>query len=352
MILDLKDGGHIEFRTRGSGGDMGRGGTFDLIVIDEAQSYTDEQDAALSPLNSAAPSGSPQTILMGTVPDPNKPHKGEVLIRLHNMAHTEPFRGMCAHEWCADEIGDVRDESRWYDYNPSLGMNLLISGLRKDSRSMSAETFAREHLGWWGGIVAAVKPLDKALWNMCQIDDDEASSTDGGVVYAVKFDVDGQVGSIAVCVIPNEERARLHVEYVDSWPLNKGIGRFIDALARVSDIAEAIVIDGRSNAMTLYGKLVAMGVHESMLVLPKSYEVSDACSGFVDAVRSRELTHIEQEQASDALHNCTKRKIGTSGGYGFCSDEPIDATIAEAMALAHWKALNIRREPPDDMKAW
>jgi phage terminase large subunit-like protein len=68
MVLDLINGGHIEFRTRGNNSDMGRGGTFDLVVIDEAQAYTEEQDASLSPLNSAAPSGSPQTILMGTPP--------------------------------------------------------------------------------------------------------------------------------------------------------------------------------------------------------------------------------------------------------------------------------------------
>ena len=68
MVLDLTNGGHIEFRTRGNSSDMGRGGTFDLVVVDEAQSYTEEQDASLAPLNSAAPSGSPQTILMGTPP--------------------------------------------------------------------------------------------------------------------------------------------------------------------------------------------------------------------------------------------------------------------------------------------
>ena len=46
MVLDLKNGGHIEFRTRGNNSDMGRGGTFDVVVIDEAQSYTEAQDAA------------------------------------------------------------------------------------------------------------------------------------------------------------------------------------------------------------------------------------------------------------------------------------------------------------------
>ena len=118
MVLDLTNGGHIEFRTRGSSGDTGRGGTYDVIVVDEAQCYTEESDQALSPLNSAAPLGSPQTILMGTVPDPQKPHKGEVFARLRNAAHDKPYDGLCIHEWGAPEVGDVADEGRWYEYNP------------------------------------------------------------------------------------------------------------------------------------------------------------------------------------------------------------------------------------------
>jgi len=350
MILDLKDGGHIEFRTRGTGGDMGRGGTFDLIVIDEAQSYTDEQDASLSPLNSAAPSGSPQTILMGTVPDPRRPHKGEVFMRLRDMAHADPYEGLCIHEWATDEVGDVTDEERWYMENPSLGLNLLISGLRKDSKSMSAETFAREHLGWWGGVVSSIRPIDRALWNACCIGDADASDLRGRPVYSVKFDKDGQVGSIAVCLIPEEDRARPHVEYIDSWPLNRGIGRFVEWFLDACEHAESIVIDGKSDAMTLYGKLVAAGVDEDMLILPKSYEMAEACSGFVDAVRSRELTHIDQEQATEALHKCTKRKIGNAGGYGFDSEEPVESTIAESMSLAHWWAVRTMREPSEEVR--
>ena len=350
MILDLKDGGHIEFRTRGSSGDMGRGGTFDLIVVDEAQSYTDEQDAALSPLNSAAPLGSPQTILMGTVPDPRKIHKGEVFMRLRDSAHADPYEGLCIHEWGAEEVGDVTDEARWFEYNPSLGFQLLISGLRKDSRSMSPETFAREHLGWWGGVIAAVKPIDRAYWDRCCIHEDETPN--GPAVYAIKFDKDGQVGSISVCVIPDDSNARLHVEHVNSWPLDGGIRQFCKFCEDVSHFALAIVIDGRSDAATLYGKLVASGVDEDLLVIPKAADVADSCSGFVDAIRSFEVTHINQGQASEATRNCTKRKIGNSGGYGFDADEPVDVTITESMALAHWKALEIRRTPAEELEVW
>lgn len=350
MVLDLTNGGHIEFRTRGTGGDVGRGGTFDLIVVDEAQSYTDEHDAALSPLNSAAPSGSPQTILMGTVPDPRKPHKGEVFMRLHDAAHDDPYPGMCIHEWGASEIGDVTDESRWYEYNPSLGFQLLISGLRKDSKSMSQETFAREHLGWWGGTVAAVRPISRQAWERCRIDENDAP--DGDAVYAVKFDKDGTMGSISVCLIPDDDASPLHVEHVSSWSTSGGLGQFVDTLARISSFALAVVIDGKSDGSTLQGKLTNAGVDEDLLIMPSAGEVADACSGFVDAIRTNELTHIGQDEVNEAVNGVSKRRIGTAGGYGFDndSDNTIYVTISESLALAHWKALDIRRNPPTEMK--
>ena len=43
--IEIKGGGKIEFRTRTSKGGLGEG--FDLLVIDEAQEYTDDQESAL-----------------------------------------------------------------------------------------------------------------------------------------------------------------------------------------------------------------------------------------------------------------------------------------------------------------
>ena len=42
-------------------------------------------------------------------------------------------------------------------------------------------------------------------------------------------------------------------------------------------------------------------------------------------------------------------KIGNAGGYGFDSDEPVDTTIAESMALAHWLAVRAMREQAEEM---
>lgn len=345
MILDLTNGGHIEFRTRGSNPDVGRGQTYDLVVVDEAQAYTDEQDAAISPLNVAAPSGSPQTILMGTVPDPRKPYKGEKWAAIRAAAHSDPYDGMCMHEWGVGEIGDVRDVSRWYEANPSLGYHLLLAGLEKDSRSMSPDTFAREHLGWWPPMeVLADRPIGAAEWKRCAT---QAPPMEGVKCFAVKFSPDGAEGVLAACIRPRGGVP--HVELVDVRHMSDGLAPFVAFAASVKDKAAQIVVDGQSNAQALEERLLAEHVPKRALIRPRPSDMTAACASFVAAVRECQVTHFDQETLTAAAVGCRKRRIGHSGGWGFQSTDEADATVAEAAALAYWACMNTRRDP--DRKA-
>jgi len=340
MVLDLTNGAHIEFRTRGSNSDMGRGGTFDLVVIDEAQSYTDAQDAALSPLNSAAPSGSPQTILMGTVPEPTAVHKGEKFATIRKDLHTNPYVGGCIHEWGATEIGNVYDKDRWYEFNPSLGYQLLESALEKDVRTMAPETFAREHLGWWPKVVGAETVINAADWNACRNLD---PSREGIVVYAVKFSADGKSGVLAACHKQDGERPFVYV--VRSMSLSDGIGWFVDTLADNWRKAAEIVIDGQSNAQALQDRLVSSGVPYKRILRPRAGDVTAANSMLLNAVRERGITHYGQEALDVSATQTTRRRIGNNGGWGFQSTERADATLIEAASLAHWGAMTTKRKP-------
>ena len=347
MVLDLTNGAHIEFRTRGSSGDMGRGGTFDLVVIDEAQSYTDAQDAALSPLNSAAPTGSPQTILMGTVPDPRRAYKGEKFAAIRNGLHSEPYAGACIHEWAAPEVGDVSDVSRWYDFNPSLGFQLLESALLKDARTMAPDAFAREHLGWWSPVrdAAVAHPVSAADWAACATQDPPSG---GDVTYAIKFAPDGSTGAVCACAVEGDMPP--HVELVDVRPLSRGLRWFRDFVADVAPHAEAIVVDGRGTAQTLVDRLEAAGVDTDVVRTPSAGDMMTACSSFVDATSERALTHFDQSQLSESVCGCGRRRIGAAGGFGFQTTEDADATPAEAAALAYWCATSIRRNPPSELR--
>jgi len=347
MVLDLKGGGHIEFRTRGSNGDVGRGGTFDLVVVDEAQSYTDAQDAALSPLNSAAPSGSPQTIFMGTVPDPAASQKGEKFASIRTSLHNDPYVGACIHEWSASGPENVSEVEGWYETNPSLGYQLLESALMKDLRVMAPDTFAREHLGWWPESVGVVRPIREADWNACRIENPERK---GIVCYAVKFAPDGSRAALAACYRDGDEKPFVYV--VESRSLSDGIGWFVDTLASVSADAAQIVIDGQGNAQALADRLTAAGVPSKVVLRPRVVDVATACSTFANAVRERSLTHYGQPALDDSAIKTTTRRIGKSGGWGFLSIDGSDATLIEAAALAYWAAMTTKRDPSRKAVIW
>lgn len=339
MILDLKNGGHIEFRTRGNSDDVARGGTFDLVVIDEAQTYTAEQDAALSPLNSAAPSGSPQTILMGTVPNPERPHKGEVFSSLRYSMVNSPDAGNCIHEWSVKEVGDVEDEERWYQVNPSLGYHLLLAGLRKDVRSMTPERFAREHLGYWAAFESLSHPIIEARWNACAIQ----TKTEGLVSYGIKFSPDGAEVVLCACVKP--EDGLPHVERVKAANMALGLQWLVDFVVSVAENCGTVAIDGQSNAQELVERLLAARVPRNVIARLGAGDYCAACSSFVTAVNEGGVTHFGQDDLTQSAIGCMRRRINNRGGWGFCSTQDTDATHVEAAAIAYRAAMTNKRDP-------
>ena len=348
MVLDLTNGGHIEFRTRGSGGDAGRGGTFDVVVVDEAQNYTEAQDAALSPLNSAAPHGSPQTIFMGTVPDPERPHKGEKFATIRASMHEDPYIGGCIHEWSAPEVGDPLDVSRWYEYNPSLGYQLLEPALMKDARTMSADTFAREHLGWWPPQIATSAPILAKDWDACRTDDPQR----GGVVcYAVKFSPDGSTGVLAACH-RQDDGGPAFVYVVDVRSLSHGIRWFVDTLVGVAEEAALFVIDGPASSQNLVDRILAERVPKNMVSRPRATDMVTACTSLANAVKERRMTHYGQPALDASATRSRRRPISTGGGWGFASTDEADATLVEACALAYWGATTTKRDPRRKAVVW
>jgi len=331
MVLDLKNGGHIEFRTRGSNSDMGRGGTFDLVVIDEAQSYTDEQDAALAPLNSAAPSGSPQTILMGTVPDPRRPDKGHKFMTMRNTLLKTPYKGACIHEWSVDEIGDVFDKSRWYTANPSLGYQLLESGLEKDANTMSADAFAREHLGWWPPVTAmSMNVFDPQAWDACATDDEPR----GDVCYGVKLSPDGSEAALSACWRGDVP----HFELVDYRDTRSGLGWLADWLDARADKCAMLAVDGR-NAEALTSRLE--NYRDRQLHVMRTSDAIDAAALIVDGIRSGTVTHYGQAELDDQAKSAARRKVGRDA---WCIGGE-QSTAIESAACALWAAKNAKHKP-------
>ncbi len=342
MVLDLTNGAHIEFRTRGNNSDMGRGGTFDLVVIDEAQAYTEEQDASLAPLNSAAPSGSPQTILMGTPPLPTANNKGIIFSRAIEGFHDAPMAGSCIHEWSVTDIGNVADKKRWYDTNPSLGYQLLEEALEKDLRTMSEDSFAREHLGFLAKKHELFNyAIPANLWDSCR---SEEPKPEGKTAYGIKFSVDGSWVCLCGAVIPKTGPARISM--IEARPTGEGTNWLADFLNARYTQASCVVIDGRNGVDVLVDKITPTWKAKGSVIRPKANDVIAAVGLLTESLTEKTVTWFAgQDALRESAITSTKRPI--AGGWGFGGD---NSTPIEACSLALWGAKNSKRDPSRQMR--
>lgn len=95
--------GEISFRTRTTTGGLGEG--FDLVVIDEAQEYTDDHETALKYV--VSDSKNPQTLYCGT--PPTLVSSGTVFLKLRNRALEGTSKNTMWAEWSVDDESDVHD---------------------------------------------------------------------------------------------------------------------------------------------------------------------------------------------------------------------------------------------------
>src|SRR5699024_7881199 len=111
----LESGDKIEFRTRSSTGVLGEG--FELLVIDEAQEYKDNEESAIKYVVSDSPN--PQTIFIGT--PPTLVSSGTVFLKLRTEALAGRTKNTGWAEWSVDHQTDPHDVEAWYETNPSMG---------------------------------------------------------------------------------------------------------------------------------------------------------------------------------------------------------------------------------------
>lgn len=330
----LNNGGRIKFLARTRNG--GRGQHGDLLVFDEALELDADSQASFLPAISA--SANPQTIYVST--PPTSKSDSSVFRGIRDHALSGESERIAWAEWSVDEIGDVRDRSRWYATNPSLGTLIIEPTVEAECEQMDADAFARERLGWWPQRRTAEHVIPHGEWEACKVDN---PSKDGTVVYAVKFSADGATGSMAACHKPEDGKPFVYV--VDSRSMSGGLSWFVDTLAQHHQKAAQIVIDGQSNAQALTERLLEARVPSKTIIRPKTADVIAANAMLLAAVNEKTITHYGQPALDASATETERRRIGNYGGWGFASTDTADATLIEACALAHWGANTTKRKP-------
>lgn len=333
----LKSGARIKFLARTRNG--GRGQHADLLIIDEAQEMDEAQQASFLPALSA--SQNPQTIYVGTPPDPTA--VGTVFRKIRDRAISGESKKTSWFEYSVKEIGDVKDKQRWADSNPALGRRILLSTIEGESEQMDPDTFARERLGWWTPVNTnqGDKAIPQEVWEACASDDPKP---DGKTAFGVKFSSDGSEVSLCGAVIPKEGPARISL--IDQQPTGIGLRWLSDWLNQRYMQASCVVIDGKNGVDVLVEQISGTWRYKGSVIRPTAKEVIAAVGMLTDALNEKTLTWYKpQEALKDSALSSVKRPIIGGWGFGGENSGPI-----EAAALALYGARTSKRDPNRTMR--
>ena len=333
----LNNGGRIKFLARTRNG--GRGQHGDLLIFDEAQELDVNQQASFIPAISA--SLNPQTIYMGTPPDPTV--TGTVFRELRDNVISGKTKSSSWFEFSVKEIGDVSDKDRWYSTNPALGRRIQETTIEGEYEQMAPDTFARERLGWWSPIIVqkAEYAIPADLWDRCG---SEEPKPEGKTAYGIKFSADGSEVCLCGAVIPKDGKARITL--LDRRPTGYGTQWLADWLNERYEKASCVVIDGKNGVDVLVDKITGTWKMKGSVIRPKATDVIAAVSLMMDSLNEDRVTWFnKQEMLRESAVSSIKRPI--SGGWGFGGE---NSSPIEACALALWGCHNSKRNPSRKMR--
>lgn len=328
--IQLENGGKIEFRTRTSKGGLGEG--FDLLIIDEAQEYQDDQETALKYV--VTDSRNPQTIFTGT--PPTAVSSGTIFPKYRDavLAGRQPDSAWA--EWSVEFETDPNNKDAWYETNPSLGTVLR-------ERSVLAEVggdnvdFNIQRLGLWLKYNQKSE-ISRTEWEVLSVK--TLPELTGKLFVGIKYSQNSTVSmSIAVKIADGG----IFVESIDCRSKRDGdawILKFLEA----ADVAK-VVVDGAAGQNNLAEKMRQDKLQKPLL--PTVREVITANAAFEEALFAAEIRHRNQPALTQAVSNCEKRAIGTNGGFGYRSlREGVDISLMDSVILAHWAAVNAKKPSP------
>lgn len=323
--IQIIDGGTCDFRTRSGKGGLGEG--FDLLIIDEAQEYTDEQESALKYV--VTDSKNPQTIFCGT--PPTMVSSGTIFPNFRNetLKGGKPNSGWS--EWSIDEMSDINDKKLWYLTNPSLGTVFTERSI-EDEIGGDEMDFNIQRLGLWhqDNLKSAIS---KTEWDSLRVMNvPEAESRD--LFVGVKFGKDGE--NVALAIAFKAKGGAIFVEVVDCTPMRDGVGWIIDWLMQSKSVKK-VAIDGANGQQMLSDQMKNARLKKP--ILPTVKEIITANALFEQAIFKKTIVHMGQEELANVVSNCEKRNIGSNGGFGYLAQMPDgEVALMDSVILAHWLA--------------
>ena len=327
-------GGFIKYRTRTTTGGLGEG--VDLLVVDEAQEFTDAQESALK--YTVSSSEHPQTIMCGTPPTAYS--KGTVFLKFRNQTLKGERKNSWWAEWGVEKKSDVHDVSLWYLTNPSLGYHLSERDVEDEIGDDDID-FNIQRLGLWLQYAqdSAIKLVD---WQKLQIKTKPALK--GRLFAGIKYGRDGKNVSLSIAAKTEDEK--VFVETIDSRPIFQGTDWLIEFLSRAD--VERVVVDGATGQRMLMDAMKDARLKKPEL--PTVAQIIDANNLFTVGVFSDQICHSGQKGLMESATNVEKRAIGSNGGFGYRSlKDSVDVSILDSAILAYWGCAKAKQKKPQQV---
>lgn len=320
-------GGFIDFRTRTRSGALGQG--YDLLIIDEAQEYTNQQQTALNYVVSS--SKNPQTIMCGT--PPTVVSAGTVFRDYRDKVLQGETLNAGWAEWSVDHKTDVHDKEAWYQTSPSLG-TIFTERIIQDEINGDDLDFNIQRLGLWirYNQQSAISAPD---WDALKVDD--LPKFKSPIFAGVKFGKDGQ--NVCLSIAIKTEDGKIFVEGIDCRDQRDGNAWIIDFLLKCN--VKAVLVDGASGLETFKNECKEQKLKAVSVVTYK--QVVQAASDFETAIKNKTLCHKGQPALRQSVTNCKHRAIGNNGGYGYTTlDDEIEVALIESVILATHACSNFK----------
>jgi phage terminase large subunit-like protein len=325
----LKGDGVINFRTRSSKGGLGEG--YDLLVIDEAQEYTSDQESALKYV--VTDSQNPQTLMCGT--PPTTVSSGTVFLSYRKECLTGKSEDSGWAEWSVPALTDAHDPELWYETNPSLGYILSERTIRSELGDDQVDDNI-QRLGLWLRYNQK-SAISKDEWQQYALSSAPELQDKIRLFYGVKY---GKSGNVVLSVAVKTADEKIFVESIDCRPIRDGNAWIIDYLRGCH--ADSVAIDGAGNQTVLVDDMKDAEVKCKPL-LPTVKEVVAANALFEQKLFEGSICHMNQPALTQAVSNSEHRAIGNSGGFGYSSIlEGADISLLESVSLAHWLCANAK----------
>ncbi len=327
--LDGSDG-VINFRTRSSKGGLGEG--YDLLIIDEAQEYTSDQESALKYV--VTDSKNPQTLMCGT--PPTAVSSGTVFVSYRKNTMTGKNENSGWAEWSVPELSDATNPELWYETNPSLGTILTERTIRSELGDDKVDDNI-QRLGLWLKYNQK-SAISKNEWNSYILENPPCLTSKIRLYFGVKYAKNTPNVSLSVAVKTAD--GKIFIESLDCRPVREGNDWIIAYLRNPN--AVKVAIDGAGNQSILEEDMKNAGV-KCKAVLPKVSEVIEANALFEKNLFEGKICHKGQPSLVQIVSNCEHRAVGTGGGFGYTSIlEGADVSLLESVTLAHWLCSNAK----------